>query len=283
VAISRKTLCTFVGGIGGLAPIVCQALALCVPDLEKGIPAINAKYGSLVTTVSQAFLVFMILLTLFLVAAAVTYSEIGHDVSEPTHLRKAFLIGVSVPSLIVTLGNGVSNGSRRTEMATVSTAFARLSTPIPLIRLAAATSDRLGNPEPRVDLKVRYDCPDCPSRLINILRIGHSSSPTGQAADEQVIVLSSALAGGEGSAEIMLRARTEFLCVTIPNYELSSSRNPLIWNTFEARSQVSDGDQLLLSMKLRPGVWNPVRLFFGLERFYVIEDSKLTAGRRGNA
>jgi hypothetical protein len=99
-----------IGGFGGLAPFVCQALAIFLPNLVGG----PEKYDQLMAVLPQNSLhltIFLaVLVTIFLIAATVVLATIEADGNDP--VGKAFLLGVSVPAMILSLANGASNSNK---------------------------------------------------------------------------------------------------------------------------------------------------------------------------
>lgn len=260
------------GGVGGLAPVGCQVLALFLPNLIGGWDKYPKIMALLPQTTGQWYVCSGVLLAVFLIASGVVLVTLKDY--DQRDFGKAFLLGVSVPGMILSFANGASNSEKKltwNESEHPTSMASRTSGAVALFSSANYPTYLAAGGSPSAEFRVSIKCPECSSNVNLPSLINH-------------LILKTDTNGQTHSVDLPPdRNPTEWLplpitntlqpiTILVPGYKQAPPQNSQIWRTkesspFDARA----GQQWTIEILLRPGIWNPSRAFFGLPPFYVIE------------
>jgi hypothetical protein len=259
-----------VGGVGGLAPFGCQVLALFLPNLVGGWDRYPQSMLLLPHTFGQWLVMLSVLAVVFAIAAGVVYATLDRRAKET--MAKAFLVGVSVPGMILSLANGTSNGIKSpppTVAAEVSGDGGRF---VPASWRAEVPILATGTRDVAVDsgigrLRLLVQCPDCPS---------------GMSPQSLINRLDLTIAGGQTQAVSLPSGKTVDVAVpsagrtvlTVLGHDKAPPANAQIWETAQVRFVTKPGENWQIEIILRQGVWNNVRAFLALSPYFVIDSIK---------
>jgi hypothetical protein len=267
-----------VGGIGGLAPIGCQILGQLMPNFGNSDNVAQMVAHFIPQTLGGWLVVVIGLLAIFLIAAGVVCFSSEGD-TQKTY-KKSFLLGLSVPGMILSVGNGylnpvpisASNSSSKTtwdkleqhEYVTWRANGARMLISLDTSRKYFAA----GEPHPG-EFRVSVTCPECSSGLnltALVNRLTLKSRPSGLTNTVDVT-------SDSNPSEWLPLPVTDIpqsITISVPGYE-QDPKNSQIWRAAETTFEAKAGQRWTVQILLRPGIFNSGRALFGRPPFYVIE------------
>ena len=269
------------GGAGGLAPATCQFLAMFLPNIFAGADKTQRALASLPTTSGLLFIDFIVLVAVFAIAAGVVIVTLDREV--PGAAARAFLLGVSVPAMIISMGSGLSAGNAptgaekkntetRTELAqpwSVADAYPRdtLYGQARLIRAgfipaSADTADLALVGGKTAEFQIVVTCPACPDGT-DLSSVVNRVTVTAATSSPEVVDAT------QGTWH-QLPSNGQVVMISVLGYT-ESSANSQIWRSAKTQFSNRDGGRWTVTIALRPGVWNNIRAFFALPAYYVID------------
>ena len=99
-------LCAIAGGAGGLAPVTCQFFAIFLPNIFGGAGKVAQAMSLLPQTTGMIVFDMFLLGAVFVIAAIVAFFNVDRNYT--SQVRQAFMIGTSVPGIMLSVANGAS-------------------------------------------------------------------------------------------------------------------------------------------------------------------------------
>lgn len=288
---------SLIGGVGGLAPICCQGLALFLPNLVGGSDKYSQALALLPHTAQQWLVALIVLSVVFLIAAFVVTATMTEDASRT--IGKAFLIGVSVPSMIVSLANGASNG-----MPSGTPSKPKIQASTITLRLHGNQIDA-SRFDPRWPQPISYQsdgahvdnidfvdlnqkatarlvvtCPECPSSVNPSALITVVTIRTGVISFSQATVRLADYSNDNGWFPLPLKGNPTHVTIGIPD-KSDHPPNEYIDNmdgsmnddtTFKCKV----GQRWTVNVTLKPGAFNNVFAFLGRTSLYSVDSISAT-------
>lgn len=273
-----------IGGVGGLAPIGCQALALFLPNLIGGQSKFDQAIACLPQTVEQLIVSLIVLCVVFAIAAAVVYVTLEKDGTRS--LGKAFLLGVSVPGMILSLANGTSTAlksadqqaylvepsqNRQTSLSSTQIGDHLLPVRYESWESGLTSGIMISNTNNSISsggARVLVGCPACPndldpSSLVTVVSIG---LPDGSAT----LVHLPQDVGSTGWIPISATATPEKITFSIPGHFTASNENKRIWEGSKTHFSYRRGEKWDILVTLRPGIWNNIFALLDAPQYFNI-------------
>jgi hypothetical protein len=267
-----------IGGAGGLAPFACQVLALFLPNLVGGWDRYPQSLGLLPQTSGQWMVLILVLIVVFAIAAGVVYATLDGSANET--MAKAFLIGVSVPAMILSLANGTANGAKNTSTVATNShmapqsehayTFASWSVDQPA-RPFVAADVRLAGIIAKGSVRLSLQCPSCPPsiRPVYLVQVRPGAGPM------KTISLS---LDKPSEMPVAIEGPAQNVVVSLPGPPTNSSIQQAAQVSYVAK----DGETWLVNIVVSPGAWNNVRAFLAVPPYFTVESMTAVRASAGS-